>query len=503
MEYVDEHGQPAYGVVWSPGPMPGTVWVLPESGASKSSALVVKVASGRQVPHAAVQQYLERYLPDYLNRFRYAPRLPNKAWHDAIGYDPRAVVREDELALDFDVETPAETPAEPVSEPVAPAVTTDAPTPPETPVEPVIVPVVAKASDPRNKPAGDTYKGVHTERYMGHTVRIQRGKEWGTLATSINGHALGNPYGTTNADAVRALAAARAYIDDAVARPANYHNGYGEYTWAKPGQTTMPREAQRAAPASSESLAVPVPESAPAATEPVPEPVPAAAPIDAPTASEAPAETPPEPVPEPVPEPAGHCSPCPPLDIIDTWSEIVTVCRGDHPGWRWSAILTITQSDHAIHLSKPGHDRQGPRPRVRVPSRSCPRAPAPPRHAPMPCLHPRVPAGPYARPCLTSQIPARRRPRAPTGHSVRAQEIPHGWKRRPVPVGRSPGPAATGLGRCPRPRSGRPGAGPNGVRDEPSLRSPTPGGWLRRAASYRKLVARVGSPDGRVATGSW
>lgn len=44
MDYTTHAGQPTTGVVWSPGPMPGTVWVLPRTGATSAEAVVVHVA---------------------------------------------------------------------------------------------------------------------------------------------------------------------------------------------------------------------------------------------------------------------------------------------------------------------------------------------------------------------------------------------------------------------------------------------------------------------------
>lgn len=110
MDYTTHAGQPTTGVVWSPGPMPGTVWVLPHTGASSTEAVVVHVAKRAQVAPSKVASVTETgYVDqehrraDYRSRFKHAPRLTAKAWREALGYDPRAVVAEQEaLALDLD-----------------------------------------------------------------------------------------------------------------------------------------------------------------------------------------------------------------------------------------------------------------------------------------------------------------------------------------------------------------------------------------------------------------
>jgi hypothetical protein len=86
MEYTDKRGNAATGEVWSPGPLAGTVWVLPYSGAPSIEARVVNVRKRVEVTHFRDQVA-------YLNAMHYAPRLPDTQWRAALGYDPRDVVR--------------------------------------------------------------------------------------------------------------------------------------------------------------------------------------------------------------------------------------------------------------------------------------------------------------------------------------------------------------------------------------------------------------------------
>lgn len=134
MEYVSESGNTVTGVVWSPGPMAGTVWVLPESGAAASTAVVVHVAKRVQLPEHVVREHTimgprdykgrlkanpspEEVRDDYRQRFKHAPKMSRKVWTDALGYDPKTEVKQQEaLALELDApQVPADvTPAQPV-----------------------------------------------------------------------------------------------------------------------------------------------------------------------------------------------------------------------------------------------------------------------------------------------------------------------------------------------------------------------------------------------------
>jgi hypothetical protein len=118
MNYTDTAGNPATGVVWSPGPLPGTVWVLPHSGASASEARVVHVRKREEVDNAERIWWLKKpegyTSPDcwallqpagiptdatpieiaaHRQAFNDGRGLPPKDWHAALGYDPRDVVR--------------------------------------------------------------------------------------------------------------------------------------------------------------------------------------------------------------------------------------------------------------------------------------------------------------------------------------------------------------------------------------------------------------------------
>lgn len=82
MEYTDTAGQPAQGDVWSPGPMAATVWVLVAGGGHA----VVHVATRREVPE-------DRWLGRAGSASSKGPTLSPKLWREALGFDPRAVVR--------------------------------------------------------------------------------------------------------------------------------------------------------------------------------------------------------------------------------------------------------------------------------------------------------------------------------------------------------------------------------------------------------------------------
>jgi hypothetical protein len=102
MEYTDTDGNAATGEVWSPGPLAGTVWVLPFSGAPSSMARVVNVRKRVEIPRsgkdwpgwraAAGRGDIGRQAA-YLSDMHYAPKLPAALWHSALGYVPRDVVR--------------------------------------------------------------------------------------------------------------------------------------------------------------------------------------------------------------------------------------------------------------------------------------------------------------------------------------------------------------------------------------------------------------------------
>lgn len=101
MQYTDTAGQPAHGDVWSPGPMAATVWVLVAGGGHA----VVHVASRREVPE-------DRWLGRAGSASSNGPTLSAKLWRDALGFDPRAVVRgeveQPELVADLEPVTDLE-----------------------------------------------------------------------------------------------------------------------------------------------------------------------------------------------------------------------------------------------------------------------------------------------------------------------------------------------------------------------------------------------------------
>lgn len=82
MQYTNTAGQPAQGDVWSPGPMAATVWVLVAGGGHA----VVHVATRREVPQ-------DRWLGRSGSTSSKGPTLSAKLWREALGFDPRAVVR--------------------------------------------------------------------------------------------------------------------------------------------------------------------------------------------------------------------------------------------------------------------------------------------------------------------------------------------------------------------------------------------------------------------------
>lgn len=89
MNYTDSNGNPATGVVWSPGPLPGTVWVLPEPGASSDRAVVVRVAKRQEVTADKVTAIRARWDFDlYATEADVAKRLAPKDWHAALGFVP-------------------------------------------------------------------------------------------------------------------------------------------------------------------------------------------------------------------------------------------------------------------------------------------------------------------------------------------------------------------------------------------------------------------------------
>lgn len=98
----------------------------------------------------------------------------------------------------------------------------------------------------RDMPAGDTFKGVHSETHMGERISVRKGKQWGTIETSINGHTVGVMHGTKNGDAVKHLDSTKGTVAHAKANPANYTNGAGESSYGmKLGKTTSPAKSPK------------------------------------------------------------------------------------------------------------------------------------------------------------------------------------------------------------------------------------------------------------------
>lgn len=111
IEYRTNDGDVATGVVWSPGPLPGSLWMLPRSGASSAEAFVVKVPRKDGEEYAVVAYDFESYREQRHGRVTYgttlwlrqcqatqiamscAPRLNVKAWRAATSgaYQPVAV----------------------------------------------------------------------------------------------------------------------------------------------------------------------------------------------------------------------------------------------------------------------------------------------------------------------------------------------------------------------------------------------------------------------------
>lgn len=88
----------------------------------------------------------------------------------------------------------------------------------------------------------DRLSGVHVESHLGHQIQVKRHPtKGGFLQVSIGGVVVDNPIGSTNGDAQKHINAAKGTINDAVARPANYHDGNGRYTLHHSG--VMPKAA--------------------------------------------------------------------------------------------------------------------------------------------------------------------------------------------------------------------------------------------------------------------
>lgn len=123
MNYTDTDGNPATGIVWSPGPLPGTVWVLPEAGASSSRAVVVHVRRRVQISPRAVDKHIRDaratikdahgfvhrtwdmggtsdliYRAAHRQAFNDGRGMPAKDWHAALGFVPADSVRAAESA---------------------------------------------------------------------------------------------------------------------------------------------------------------------------------------------------------------------------------------------------------------------------------------------------------------------------------------------------------------------------------------------------------------------
>lgn len=132
MQYTSSSGQTVHGDVWSPGPIAATVWVLTPGGGTA----VVHVSSRREVPY-------DRYMRGATSGTSKGPTLSAGLWRQALGFDPRAVVRgeaeQPELVACLEQPAVAEVLEEPtvtaVPEPVAPELEQQ----PEP--EPVAVPI--------------------------------------------------------------------------------------------------------------------------------------------------------------------------------------------------------------------------------------------------------------------------------------------------------------------------------------------------------------------------
>lgn len=89
MNYTDTDGNPASGVVWSPGPVAGSVWVLPYSGAPTTEARVVSVWWKRELPNEHVSaRRMAWNFDDRARESDTSKRLAPKDWHAALGFNP-------------------------------------------------------------------------------------------------------------------------------------------------------------------------------------------------------------------------------------------------------------------------------------------------------------------------------------------------------------------------------------------------------------------------------
>lgn len=97
MRYTATDGTARHGEVWSPGPVTGSVWVLPYTGAPSAEAVAVHLTKRAQLTD---QQIADRRgvwnFDEYAHESDPDRRLPAKDWHAALGYDPRDVVRQAE-----------------------------------------------------------------------------------------------------------------------------------------------------------------------------------------------------------------------------------------------------------------------------------------------------------------------------------------------------------------------------------------------------------------------
>lgn len=89
MHYTDTNGNPATGVVWSPGPVAGSVWILPHSGASADAARVVSVWWKRELPteHVSARRAAWNF-DDSARETDAGKRLSPKDWYAALGFVP-------------------------------------------------------------------------------------------------------------------------------------------------------------------------------------------------------------------------------------------------------------------------------------------------------------------------------------------------------------------------------------------------------------------------------
>jgi len=72
-----------------------------------------------------------------------------------------------------------------------------------------------------------------SQDYRGNRITVAKGKQWGYLVLSINGHPIANPIGWMNKpdDVDRQLTSARGTIDNFNERPHAYTNGNGEVSY--------------------------------------------------------------------------------------------------------------------------------------------------------------------------------------------------------------------------------------------------------------------------------